>query len=181
MSSNRIHCRRADPGAPRDGATIVALLHAYASDPMGGGQGLNSAVRARLAQELARRPTVHCLLAHIEERAVGVAVCIEGFSTFACQPLLNLHDIAVLPAERRQGVGRALLRTAEQLARELGCCKLTLEVLSNNLAAQALYASAGFAQYQLDPAAGQALFWQKPLPPQGDAASTPESPKTNHD
>jgi ribosomal protein S18 acetylase RimI-like enzyme len=171
MASNLIHCRRADPGDPLDGAAIVALLHAYASDPMGGGQGLTEDVCAGLAQALARRPSIHCLLAFIEGDAVGVAVCIEGFSTFACRPLLNLHDIAVLPTARRKGVGRALLAAAQHKARALGCCKLTLEVLSNNHAAQALYQSAGFAQYQLDPAAGQALFWQKPLPPEGDAAS----------
>ena len=48
-------------------------------------------------------------------------------------------------------------------ARQLGCCKLTLEVLSNNRRALAAYERAGFAPYVLDPAAGQALFLQKLL------------------
>ena len=48
-------------------------------------------------------------------------------------------------------------------ARARGAVKLTLEVLSGNRAAQALYASRGFAGYTLDPAAGHALFWQKAL------------------
>jgi hypothetical protein len=47
----------------------------------------------------------------------------------------------------------------------LGCCKLTLEVLSGNTTAQTSYQRFGFAQYQLDPAAGQALFMQKWLTP----------------
>jgi ribosomal protein S18 acetylase RimI-like enzyme len=175
LTANTITCRPARLTEAADAAAVVELLHAYALDPMGGGLGLAPEVRARLAQELARRPTVHCLLACSGEQAVGVAVCIEGFSTFACQSLLNLHDIAVLPRARRQGVGRALLHAAENLARELGCCKLTLEVLSNNHPARALYQSAGFAQYQLDPAAGQALFWQKLLPPAGGASPSPSN------
>jgi len=88
---------------------------------------------------------------------------VEGFSTFACKPLLNVHDIAVLSGHRRQGVAAALLAAIEALARELGCCKLTLEVLSNNLPAQAAYRKVGFHSYRLDPKAGQAMFWQKKL------------------
>jgi hypothetical protein len=38
---------------------------------------------------------------------------------------------------------------------------LTLEVLSGNASAMRLYARVGFAQYELDPTAGQAGFLQK--------------------
>ena len=87
--------------------------------------------------------------------------CLEGFSTFACKPLVNLHDLAVIPAYRGQGVGARLLESVEAIARARGSCKLTLEVLSGNGTALGVYARSGFAQYQLDPAAGQALFLQK--------------------
>jgi GNAT superfamily N-acetyltransferase len=62
-----------------------------------------------------------------------------------------------------RGVGQALLGWAETRARQLGCCKLTLEVLSNNRRALRSYEQAGFEPYVLDPAAGQALFLQKKL------------------
>jgi GNAT superfamily N-acetyltransferase len=78
--------------------------------------------------------------------------------------LLNVHDIVVLKDLRGQGIGQALLAWAEQRARELGCCKLTLEVLSNNTQAMASYQQAGFVPYVLDPAAGNALLMQKYLP-----------------
>jgi ribosomal protein S18 acetylase RimI-like enzyme len=65
---------------------------------------------------------------------------------------------------RGQGIGQALLGWAEARARQLGCCKLTLEVLSNNTRAMASYQQAGFAPYVLDPAAGHALLLQKYLP-----------------
>ena len=163
-ASGEIRCLRADLADPIHARAVVELISAYALDPMGGGKALPPTVRDKLVDELRKRPTVHVLLAFVEQDAVGVAVCIEGFSTFACKPLLNLHDIAVLPEARGRGVGRALLGEVERLAREMGCCKITLEVLSNNKVAQSAYRAAGFAQYELDPAAGQAMFWQKQLP-----------------
>jgi ribosomal protein S18 acetylase RimI-like enzyme len=55
------------------------------------------------------------------------------------------------------------LRHAEAEARRRGCCKLTLEVLSENHAAKASYRAFGFDDYTLDPTTGHALFWQKEL------------------
>jgi ribosomal protein S18 acetylase RimI-like enzyme len=49
----------------------------------------------------------------------------------------------------------------EQLARRIGCCKITLEVLEGNIVAQALYRSSGFAGYKLDPKLGRAMLWQR--------------------
>jgi ribosomal protein S18 acetylase RimI-like enzyme len=54
-----------------------------------------------------------------------------------------------------------MLGLVQTIARERGACKLTLEVLSGNLGALRLYTRLGFAQYQLDPAAGTAQFLQK--------------------
>ena len=56
-----------------------------------------------------------------------------------------------------------MFAVVETLARERGACKLTLEVLSSNHPAMALYKDIGFAPYQLDPAMGQALFLQRLL------------------
>jgi len=56
---------------------------------------------------------------------------------------------------------QALLGAAHDLARARGCCKLTLEVLSGNAVAMRSYLRSGFANYQLDPAAGQAVLMQK--------------------
>jgi ribosomal protein S18 acetylase RimI-like enzyme len=92
---------------------------------------------------------------------VGLINCIEGFSTFACKPLVNVHDVAVLPGYRGQRIGEKMLALVEQIAVERGACKLTLEVLSGNGGAVKLYERVGFAYYELDPAMGQAGFMQK--------------------
>lgn len=142
----------------------IAVLDSYARDPMGGGEGLSAAVRAQLGAALAAVPGAVVMLAYTADgQAAGLATAFMGFSTFAAKPLLNIHDLAVLPAYRRQGVGQALIAALEQLAGQRGCCKLTLEVLSGNQVAQGAYRKAGFAPYALDEAAGQAEFWQKKL------------------
>ena len=145
------------------GQQLVELLNAYAEDPMGGAEPLSAEVKANLMKGLSQVPGAVALLAYLDGQAVGVTTAFAGFSTFAAKPLLNIHDIAVLPAFRGQGVAQALMAGLEQEARERGCCKMTLEVLSNNHRAQQAYRRFGFAGYALDPEAGEALFWQKKL------------------
>jgi len=142
----------------------LELLDHYARDPMGGGTGLSDYAKANLVRVLKDLPTFHGALAFSGDEAVGLINCFAGFSTFAAKPLLNIHDIVTRDDRRGQGVGQALLQWAEQRAHELGCCKLTLEILSGNTRAMASYARAGYAPYVLDPAAGHALLMQKLLP-----------------
>lgn len=56
----------------------------------------------------------------------------------------RLYSIAVDPAARGRGLGRVLLADAERQARRAGCSGLRLEVRQDNLAANALYAAAGY-------------------------------------
>ncbi|MGB5011154.1 MAG: GNAT family N-acetyltransferase [Candidatus Dechloromonas phosphoritropha] len=142
----------------------LELLDHYARDPMGGGEGLPDYAKSHLVMALQNQPGFHGALAYDGEQAVGLINCFLGFSTFAGRPLLNIHDVVVHADYRRQGIGQALLRWAEERARELGCCKLTLEILSGNAQAMASYMRAGYAPYVLNPAAGQALLMQKFLP-----------------
>ena len=146
---------------PAHRQALVMLLDAYARDPMGGGEGLAEDVKARLCDDLAARPDAASFIAWRDGQPVGLVNCIEGYSTFRARPLMNIHDIAVLPGQRGQGVGQALLQAAQDHARARGCCKLTLEVLTGNSVALRSYERFGFAPYALDPAAGQASFMQK--------------------
>jgi ribosomal protein S18 acetylase RimI-like enzyme len=126
---------------------ILEIIDSYARDPVGGGVPLPAAVREGLVESLREHPTTRVLLAFEGDRPVGAAICFLGLSTFRAKPLLNIHDLAVLPAWRGKGVGRALLTAAEDRARREGCCKLTLEVQEENLRARSLYESFGFGDF----------------------------------
>lgn len=154
--------RQADLDDPADAAGVVAVLDSYAADPVGGGQPLADTVRATLAEKLGEQPHALVLVATTDEQCIGIAICFFGFSTFAARPLLNVHDLAVLPAHRGRGVGRALLAAAERCARERGCCKLTLEVQDSNARARGLYRSFGFDNLTYGNS-GPTRFLAKPL------------------
>ncbi len=152
-----------DFSQPAHGTAFLDLLDHYACDPMGGAAGLSSYARQHLIERLSARTDFVSILAFEKTQAVGLINAFEGFSTFAAQPLLNIHDLVVHAAWRRLGIGKHLLAALEALARERGCCKLTLEVLEGNRAARAAYRHLGFAGYELDPQAGKALFMEKKL------------------
>ncbi len=152
---------RADYNNSVHAGAVVQLLDAYAQDPAGGGEPLSDFAKKHLVKELAARPHAFSVLAFDGAQPVGLVNCIEGFSTFACRPLVNIHDVAVLPSHRGQRVGEQMLALVDEMARERGACKLTLEVLQGNRSAIKLYERVGFVAYQLDPALGQAQFFQK--------------------
>lgn len=154
---------RVDYGNPKHAADLVAMLDHYASDPAGGGEPLSEEARTNLVPRLSLREDAVSALAYLGDRAVGVLNCLEGFSTFQARPLLNIHDIAVHADYRRRGVGRQLLQMAEEIARQRDCCKITLEVLSNNESAIHAYREFGFELYELSPGFGTAVFMQKSL------------------
>jgi GNAT superfamily N-acetyltransferase len=153
----------ADLSMPAHGEAMVQLMDEYALDPMGGGKGLSDYVKANLSAELAKRKAAHVILAFADAEPAGLVVCLEGFSTFACKPLLNIHDVIVALPHRGKGLSKLLLQKAEEIAIDLGCCKLTLEVLEGNHVAQSAYKACGFSGYELNPQIGKALFWEKKL------------------
>ncbi len=153
----------ADLSLPAHAEAMVQLMDIYALDPMGGGQALPDYVKANLPAELAKRKSAHVILAFVDAEPAGLVVCLEGFSTFACQPLLNIHDVIVALPYRGRGLSKLLLQKAQDIAFDLDCCKLTLEVLEGNHVAQSAYQAFGFSGYQLNPQMGKALFWEKKL------------------
>ena len=91
---------------------------------------------------LAGDPLGLLLVAELESTS---SPALAGFAAF--HHLLDeaeLRNIAVDPAQRRQGVGRELVAEGLRRLRELGVTRIFLEVRASNLAAQRLYFSAGF-------------------------------------
>jgi len=148
----------ADLANPAHQSAIIDLLDMYCRDPFGDGQPLAEDARANLIPGMIKHGGARVFLAMDGEEPLGMALCFVGFSSFRAKPLLNIHDIAVSPASRGQGVGRKLLAAVEAEARALGCCKVTLEVRSDNLRAMGLYQSAGFKSSE-----PETYFWSQKL------------------
>ena len=111
---NMISCKKVDLSDEEQGRRVVHLLNIYASDPMGGGEGLSEEVMRKLPSELKKRSTAHAFIATLDGVEAGVSICIEGFSTFECKPLLNIHDLCVIPSMRRKGIASTLVFAIEQ-------------------------------------------------------------------
>jgi GNAT superfamily N-acetyltransferase len=144
-------------------SVLIDLLNHYANDPMGGGKALSEEVRKTLPEKLANFPGAFSFIVYVDGKPAAFTNCLMGFSTFKAKPLVNIHDLAVHGDYRGRGLSHVLLEAVEKEARERGCCKVTLEVLSGNDIAQQSYRKFGFNGYELDAETGQALFWEKPL------------------
>ena len=142
---------------------IIELLDCYANDPMGGRQALPDYVAQNLVYELSNRKNAISILAYVEGQPAGLINCFEGFSTFSCKPLINIHDMVVATEFRKYGLGTKMLKMVQDIAKERDCCKLTLEVLEKNYIAKNAYRKFGFHPYQLDPEMGLAEFWEKKI------------------
>jgi len=163
MNVNAVSIQQANLHQLDHQQAILGLTQAYAADAMGGGETLSAEILERLIRGLQETPSTLVFLAYIEKLPVGIATCFTGFSTFLAKPLINIHDLAVLPEYRGQGIGRKLLAAIETKGIELGCGKLTLEVQSENLTAQGIYKRAGFNNGKCGELNGRVFFFVKYL------------------
>jgi len=149
---------------PRDRSDFSELLNHYATDPMGGGESLPKDILQSVCNDLSKWPGAFSFIAKDidrERKAVGLINCFLNYSTFKAKPILNIHDVIVHSNYRSKGVGTALLSHAQAHAVSIGCCKMTLEVLTGNTSAIKTYEKSGFQNYQLQAENGHAVFLQK--------------------
>lgn len=105
--------------------TALAKLHAEAFAPLGRGWDAREIASIAARGEVIEAPGGFALISTVLDEA-------------------ELLTIAVLPARRREGVGRELLLAAMDIARRSGAAKMHLEVAADNAPARRLYESAGF-------------------------------------
>ena len=159
----KVTIRPVDYNNKQDGEYLISLLNGYAQDPMGGAEPLSDFSQKNLVNALAKLPHAFSVIAFVDEKPAGLINCFEGFSTFACKPVVNIHDVTVDENYRGLGLSQKMLDEVERIAREKGACKLTLEVLEGNTVARNSYLKYGFKGYELDPKMGKAEFWEKKL------------------
>lgn len=154
---------KADLNNKNHANAYLTLMSHYACDPMGGGEDLSDFAKKNLVSTLLKRDDVVILLVFKGDQPAALLTAIEGFSTFSCKPLFNIHDVTVTQEFRGLGLTKILFAEIEKIAKQRDYCKITLEVLSGNEIAKNAYAKQGYSDYQLDPSHGSALFWTKSL------------------
>ena len=86
-------------------------------------------------------PVIHVLIAEWNGEPAGFALYFFNFSTFVGRPGLYLEDLFVRPAQRKHGIGRALLRALARIAEQRGCGRMEWAVLDWNEPALRFYKS----------------------------------------
>ncbi len=88
-------------------------------------------------------PRFACLIAEHENEPAGFALYFTSYSTWRGHHGIRLEDIYVTPAERGQGIGKALLAAVARVAVEQGCPRFEWDVLAWNTSAIGFYESLG--------------------------------------
>ena len=140
---------------------LVTMLDAFMLDQ--DGAPLSEQAKREMIPGLRAHPACYVFLAYRDGQPVGFAICFLGFSTFMARPLINIHDIFVDSSVRGTGIGAMLLERIDAKARELNCCRITLEVREDNAVARGLYRKVGFDRVSVGPKRIPMEFWHKLL------------------
>ena len=123
--------------------------------------GLSVDIESHVIKQLFELPYFHGFICFVDNEPAGFAVCFESYSSYRAKKVLNIHDFMVSLNYRGKAVGKALLSGIEQYSCDHEYLKITLEVDEDNLAAQKLYSSCNYEDYQL--VQKDLLHWQKYL------------------
>ncbi len=134
-----ITVRAATPG---DGAILLSTTWELAKS-----HGVPETVTATAADfehALFREDAViGALIAFVDGVPAGTVVWHRSFSTNRGKETMYLEDLSVLPAFRRKGVAKVLLRETAKLAVRMGYPSIYWLMMDWNEAARELYAKAG--------------------------------------
>jgi GNAT superfamily N-acetyltransferase len=120
-------------------ASLIRELAEYEREP-DAAVATEADLRAALFGE---SPNVFCHIAELDGEPVGFALWFLNFSTWVGKHGIYLEDLFVRPQARGTGLGKALLTTLIDIARERGYGRVEWAVLNWNEVAQGFYRSLG--------------------------------------
>ncbi len=110
------------------------------------------------------------LLADGEATVLLVGDGPDGLALMRFRPALwsdgldaHLEELYVAPAYRGRGMGRALLESAMETARQAGARRMDLGTAETDTAARGLYESCGFTNREGEPDGPTMLFYERDL------------------
>lgn len=108
------------PAARRDGAVVAAMAAELSA---GAGKPPRDFSEADFRRDgFGHKAAFSCLIAEIEDGAVGFAMFHPAYDTESGERGAFLHDLYVRPAWRRRGLGRDLLAGVCQATKAAGGC-----------------------------------------------------------
>ena len=147
------------PAGPDDAGHVARLLHDFNSEYDEPTPSV-PALTERLGELLG-------------ENAITVLLAGDpptGFALFRLRPSLwakandtYLEELYVVPAQRRKGIGRALLEASISSAREAGANHFELTTGETDKEARALYESRGFTNHEGAPDGPRMLYYELDL------------------
>jgi ribosomal protein S18 acetylase RimI-like enzyme len=147
------------PATAADAADIGRLLHDFNTEydePTPGPE--------RLAQR------IEALMAAGDTAVLLGGAGPDGLAVMRFRPSIwsealecYLAELYVVPARRGQGLGRALMNAAMELARETGADYMDLGTSEDDVAARALYESLGFSNREGKPDGPINYFYEREL------------------
>lgn len=90
-----------------------------------------------------KNSSVQVLIAEFNDLPVGYALFFFNFSTFLGKTGIYLEDLFVKPTFRNKGIGKSLLESVIQIAKERDCGRVEWSVLDWNQPAIDFYESRG--------------------------------------
>ena len=126
----------------RDVPTILRLIRGLAEYERLSRQLDAPAARLR-RHGFGRRRYFEPLICRRGRTPIGFALFYFTYSTFLARPTLYLEDLFVVPEERGNGAGRALLGALARIARRRGCGRMEWTVLDWNTPSIRFYEKLG--------------------------------------
>jgi GNAT superfamily N-acetyltransferase len=122
---------RIRPGTKRDIPAIVTLIRGLAKYERLTRYCRTNASRLR-RDGFGKHRYFETLICKRQGRTIGCAVYYFAYSTFSSSPVLFIEDIFVLPSDRGQGAGTALMKSLAQVAVKKRCNQMEWIVLGWN-------------------------------------------------
>jgi GNAT superfamily N-acetyltransferase len=98
---------------------------------------------ALLRKSLFEEDAAKALLFEVDQKPVGYAIYLKGFSSFGCRSTLWLEDLYIRPEHRGSGIGRQVMIDLGRRAIKAGLDRIEWHVLGWNDQAIEFYGSLG--------------------------------------
>lgn len=147
------------PATVADAGDVACLLHDFNTEFGDPSPGVE--ILAKRAAAFIEEGKLTFLLAG--EGPAGIAQMRFLPSIWSGELDAYLEELYVVPAQRGQGIGRALLESAMATAREAGATHMDLNTGETDTAARALYQSVGFSNREGSEDGPSMLYYERDL------------------